>query len=170
MHVNAIKKPITLYANIENINHFYKIRILKISFCLFPFLLYYTILICVNCIFPNENKHTVTYTYRKSPTLGIKCMDLFPRGTDDGFGHVTANEDQINGWMGFYMSCLWVWCWILKPWKLQRIQPYHSSKHATLIRLLWQLAQLGWEEGSRSLYLRKILLLLPLEILKNVYM
>jgi hypothetical protein len=153
---------------------------LKISFSLYSFYFIFSTLYLLWIIsFTNENKHvftiyicihthTHTHTHtHKSPMLDMKLMDPFQHG--GGWWFWTVNWVKIKSvdrWNS--LSHLWMSCWILKPWKLRRTQPHHSSKRATLIRLLWQLYYLGWEERSDVCVRERFCCRLPLEILKDV--
>lgn len=74
--------------------------------------------------------------------LDTKLMELFQHGVGDGFGYIT--QGKSNQWMdGIFFTSVSV---MLNSKTLKTAMDTtlnHSSKHATLLRLLWQLDYLG---------------------------
>lgn len=74
--------------------------------------------------------------------LNIKLMELFQHRVGDGFGYIT--QGKSNQWTdGIFFTSVSV---MLNSKTLRTAMDTalnHSSKHATLLRLLWQLDYLG---------------------------
>lgn len=74
--------------------------------------------------------------------LDTKLMEVFQHGVGDGFEYIT--QEKSNQWMdGIFFTSVSV---MLNSKTLKTAMDttlHHSSKRATLLRLLWQLDYLG---------------------------